>query len=289
LGYFDYVRPNSLEEALSYLADGEGKVIAGGTDLVLLLKEGKLQPQRLVGLQRIPAVCVMEEEAKKITLGAGITFAKLATSPLVQLYARPLAQAALQMGSVQIRNVATLGGNIATGSPAADGVVPLLALDARVLIRSPRENVKVELSRLLDRKAGQAVLRGDEMIVGVEFPKPFPGTRGIFIKLGRRNAKNIARLSLCACLKVGSGGVIERAAIALGAAGPFPFRLIEAERLLVGNQCMPKLIEEVVEEISRALAKNLGNRASAPYKSYAIRGLAREALEQCFKVCDGGE
>lgn len=289
MGHFDYVRPESLDEALSYLADGEGKVIAGGTDLLFLLKDGKLQPRRLVGLHRIPALRVAQEDVQRITLGGGITFADLATSPLVHNYAWPLAQAALQMGCPQIRNVATLGGNIANGSPAADGVVPLLALGACLLIHHPRGNVKVELSALLESKAGQAVVNSDEIIAGIEFPKPPPGARGVFIKLGRRNAKNIARLSLCTILKVDPLGGIEGAAIAVGAAGPYPLRLAGAERLLVGSERTPQLIEEVAEEISRELAKNLGTRASTPYKCYAIRGLAREALEHCFKACDGGE
>jgi len=290
LGGFDYLRPESLEETIEYLADGEGKVLAGGTDLILHLKQGKLRPRRIVDISRIPALHDLREDDGRIFLGAVITFAELGISPIVLRHAQPLAQAALQIGSPQIRNVATLGGNIANGSPAADGVVPLLALGTRLLIRSPKGMSIVELSSFMETKQGEVALGADQLILGMEFPKLNPGTRSIYLKLGRRNAVTIARLSLCTVASVNTEGTIERAAISVGAAGPHPFRVISAERLLLGVHPTPEIINDTVEEISREVSHKLGGRPSEPYKSYAIRGLAREALEYCLGLgSDGGE
>ena len=290
MGSFDYVRPENLEEAIEYLADGEGKVLAGGTDLILHLRQGKLRPRRIVDINRIPVLHSWHEDDGRITLGAGITFAELGISPIVLRHGRPLAQAALQVGSPQIRNVATLGGNIANGSPAADGVVPLLALGTQLLIRSPRGTSIVELSSLMETEQGKVALDADQLIVWMEFPKLPPNTRSIYLKLGRRNEVTLARLSLCVLALVSPEGTIERAAISVGAVGPHPFRLASAERLLLGAHPTPELIKETVDEISREVACHLGNRPSAPYKGYAIRGLAREALGYCFGFGpDGGE
>jgi CO/xanthine dehydrogenase FAD-binding subunit len=290
MGNFDYVRPESLEEAIECLADGEGRVLAGGTDLVLHLKQGKLRPRRIVDINRIPALHDLREEDGRIVLGAGITFAELAISPVVLRHAQPLAQAALQIGSPQIQNVATVGGNIAHGSPAADGVVPLLALGTRLLIRSLRGTSRAELSSLIETEQGKVALDPDQLIVWMEFPKLDPSTRSIYLKLGRRNEVTIARLSLCAVALVSPQGTIERAAISIGAAGPHPFRLVSAERLLLGVRPTPELIKETVDEISGEVSHSLWDRPSAPYKSYAIRGLAREALEYCLGFgSDGGE
>jgi CO/xanthine dehydrogenase FAD-binding subunit len=134
----------------------------------------------------------------------------------------------------------------------------------------------------LEAPPGRAALPLDEIIVEIRFPRPSPKAPSIFLKLGRRNALNIARLSLCAILTVDSNRKIGSAAIAVGSASPHPIRMATAERLLTGSPMNSRLLEEGVEAIAREVALSLGKRASAPYKSLAIRGLAREALEYCF-------
>ena len=124
---FDYVQAASVDEAVHALKDGEGKILAGGTDLVIQLKQGKVRPRRIIDVTRIPALRQLREQNGDIALGAGVLFQELITSPLVRKAGLPLVQMASQMGSLQIRNVATLGGNLANGSPSADSVVPLLA------------------------------------------------------------------------------------------------------------------------------------------------------------------
>jgi CO/xanthine dehydrogenase FAD-binding subunit len=282
LSAFDYVQAASVEEAARALEDGEGKILAGGTDLVVQLKQGKAHPRRVVDVTRIPALRRLREEKGDIVLGAGVTFQGLIISSLIQQGAFPLVQMASQMGSLQIRNVATLGGNMANGSPSADSLVPLLALGTTVTLQSTRGKRDLLLSTLLEAPPGRVSLPPNEIIVEIRFPRPAPKAPSIFLKLGRRNALNIARLSLCAILTFDSNRKINTAAIAVGSASPHPIRMATAERLLTGSPMSPRLLEEGVEEIVQDVARSLGKRASAPYKSLAIRGLAREALEYCF-------
>ena len=281
---FDYFQAASVEEAAQALKDGEGKILAGGTDLVVQLKQGKVHPRRVIDITRIPPLRRLKEENGQIVLGAGVTFQELITSSLIQQGSFPLVQMASQMGSLQIRNVATLGGNMANGSPSADSLVPLLAFGTTVTLQSTRGSRETALSALLEAPPGRVSLPPDEIIVEIRFPRPAPNARSTFLKLGRRNALNIARLSLCAILTLDSNRRIATAAVTVGSASPHPVRVSTAEKLLNGSPMNPQLLEEGVEEISRSVARSLGKRASAPYKSLAIRGLAREALEYCFNL-----
>jgi CO/xanthine dehydrogenase FAD-binding subunit len=284
LSSFEYIQAASAEEAVQALKDGDGKILAGGTDLIVQLKQEKVHSRKVVDITRIPALRRLKEENGDLVFGAAVTFQELITSSLVHQTAFPLVQMASQMGSLQIRNVATLGGNMANGSPSADSLVPLLALGTTVTLQSSRGKREIALSALLEAPPGRIALPSDEVIVKIRFPRPASNARSIFLKLGRRNAVNIARLSFCAILTLDSKRTIETAAIAVGSASPHPVRIATAEKLLSGSSMSPQLLEEGVEEIARDVAKSLGNRASAPYKSLAIRGLAREALEYCFNL-----
>jgi CO/xanthine dehydrogenase FAD-binding subunit len=188
------------------------------------------------------------------------------------------------MGSLQVRNVATLGGNMANGSPSADSLVPLLALGTTVTLQSSRGKREIALPALLEAPPGRIALPFDEIIAEIRFPRLTPRARSIFLKLGRRNAVNIARLSLCAILTLDPNREIRAAAIAVGSASPHPVRMATAEKLLIGSAVSRPLLEDALEEIARDVTENLGKRASAPYKSLAIRGLAREALEYCLSL-----
>jgi CO/xanthine dehydrogenase FAD-binding subunit len=280
---FDYIRIEILDEALGHLADGQGRILAGGTDLLILLKHGKLKPRRLVDITCIPAVRVIKEDQGFVTLGAGVTFTELIVHPLVSLKAWPLRLMARQMGSLQIRNIATVGGNVANASACADSSVPLLALEACLSIQSAGGRRRsAEMSEHLEAELEGVALKPNEMIVDIKFAALGAEARAGYVKLGRRNALNIARLSMCSIIRLGPAGKIERASIALGAVAPQPFRVQSAERLLVGCAPGTELLQDAVEEVSREVARSLGSRASAPYKNRAIRGVADEALRQCF-------
>jgi CO/xanthine dehydrogenase FAD-binding subunit len=284
VGSFDYIRAESEEEALSSLADGEGRILAGGTYLVSLLRLGRLQARRLIDIARISSMGRLDEDEERIFVGGGVTFAQLARSSLIQRSGQLLFQAAHQVGSIQIRNVATVGGHVASRIPSGDGLLALVALGAQIKVRSSRRRSQMSLSKFLEAQPNQRTPEADEMIVGVEFLKPPPGTRHSFLKLGRREAFSISQLSLCMMLTMNVSGTIEQTAMAVGAAGPHPFRLEETERLLVGVRPTSQLVEETAEKMRGEVADHLGKEFSVTYKDQALRGFAREALSHCFNL-----
>lgn len=284
---FDFYRVASVEAAVELLQRGNGKVLAGGTDLVIALKRGTIRPAFVVDVTRIPALRLMCEDDGWFRLGSAVTFSELARSTVIRNQAPALAEAAAQVGSPQIRNAATLGGNIANGSPAADAVVPLLALNARLTLASIRGTREVMLEDLLGMGPGEVRLGSDELITQISFPKPNPGSRGVFVKLGRRNALAISRLSMAVVAKVTANGLVEQVTVAVGAVGPHPFRLRTVEEMMVGCCYTPELRESVLQAISAEVGRSLGTRPSAPYKREAVKGVAWEVLERCFGLVTG--
>ena len=201
-----------------------------------------------------------------------------------------LAQAASLVGSPQIRNMGTIGGNIANASPAADTVPAMVALNAKVRLVCSSGEREMSLEELF-AGMGKTKLADDEIIQEIFFPALTGRTGSAFIKLGRRNALAISRVSVAAIVGYGQEGeVINDCRIAMGSVAPSPFRVRSAERILVG--CVPnadnrsRCVETALEEIS----VTLGQRASAIYKKKAAPALIRKALDAAIgQVCCGWE
>lgn len=256
----NFLAPRSLSELAAVLtADSAPWLIAGGTDRLIapaaLPSDGLiLDLSRLAGLDRI------ETKGDRLMLGAGVTLARLASDEQVARFAPVLARAARVFGSTQIRNRATIGGNVANNSPAADLTPALLAADAVVRLWRGGGEYALPLENLLSRS-----LDPGEIILG--FDLPF-APLGSFVKLGQRQEPAISRLTLAAA---GSAGALRLYA---GAVGPVPRRLTGAEALLnVGDPGF-------AEAVSDALAAANPGRASTRYKALAARGLAADLLTQ---------
>lgn len=282
MGPFEYYQASSVSEACELLSDDGAMVLAGGTDLLIAMKRGIVNPRRLIHIASIPELHGVQDHSDCIWLGAGVAFVELARNPLVRRHAFPLAQAAAVMGSPQIRSLATVGGNIVNGSPGADSPVALLAMDASVEVASRQGIRELSLMDLLSAPPGQVALARGELLTRIRLSKLPTGYRGAFVKLGRRNALAIARLSVAAVGLIDEQGVVRLARIAVGAVAPHPFRVLEAEAMLKGNCVTRDLLGEVVHSVAQAAARTLGERASAPYKREAIKGVTWEALERCF-------
>jgi len=277
---FNYFAPGSLQEALALIQKQkqESFLVAGGTDLLLSIKKGKVHPSFIVDLKKLSELKYIREENGYIRVGPGISFAELQESELVSSKVKALKEASLEMGSPQIRNSATIGGNIVTASPAADSIPPLMVLEARVVLQSIEGKRDLNLEDFL-RGINQTDLQPGEILTEIYFKVPHPSYASAFIKLGRRKALNIARLSAAVLLRKTPGAPeLQEARISLGAVAENPFRVREAEEYLQDNNLSEETLEKTVDILSEVTANALGSRKSAPFKIESIKGVARKAL-----------
>ncbi|WP_413873355.1 FAD binding domain-containing protein [Albidovulum sp.] len=260
-----FAAPQTLGELATLLAPGAGPwLIAGGTDR-LIAPATPPESGLVVDLTRLEGIAEIAEADGRLILGAGVTVARLTRDRRVARLAPVLCQAAEVFGSVQIRNRATIGGNVAHGSPAADLVPALLAAGATVRLWRLGATESLPLEVMLAR---QPVLGPREVILGFDLPAGDPAPRGAFVKLGPRQEPAISRLTLAAA---GPAGQMRLYA---GAIGAIPLRLTAAEAVLnAGSAGFAAAVAEAVA------AANPG-RASTAYKARAVRGLAEDLLER---------
>lgn len=267
-----YFQPRSVSDAVKLAQTSEATFLAGGTDLVLHMQTGKVQPNVLIDLGKIAELREIKETDDNLEIGCMASFAEIGQNKLVSHYAFALWQACQTMGSPQIRNKATLGGNLGNCSPAADGLPPLLALGADVHLISREGEEIIPLASLLCRTP---LMPQDTLIRGFRIPRK--GLQSGFAKLGRRQALAIARLSIAVAIEV-EGRQIEKVSVALGAVGRRAFLSEDLGLALSGQVLNEAWIEKGVEEVQRVVRDALGERASAPYKRVAVSGVFREAV-----------
>jgi CO/xanthine dehydrogenase FAD-binding subunit len=216
-------------------------------------------------------------------VGAAVTFHALEHDPLVKKTAPILSAAAAQMGSVQVRRLATIGGNVGTASPAGDGITPLAALDAQVNIISKGGSRTVALPELITAP-GRTGLASDELIHSFTVNFPESPERYFFSKIMRRRAVAIARMNLAVQIRLADSGMIQSARIAAGAVFPSPRRLAEVEGLLIGQLPGMELFQACGRRAVEAMLVVSGNRPSMAYKEPALERLVVQGLEQTCGV-----
>lgn len=274
----DVFCPRSLDEALEQKAARPDAVpVAGGTDLWVAVNFGTARPPAILDLSRVGELKTWRVDDGRVRLGAGVTFARIER----ELAAfRPLAEASRSVGSPQIRNRATIGGNIATASPAGDSIPVLAAYGADIVVASSRAGARSEPWDRFFTGPKRTTLAPDELIVAVEWDRiEAPGS---FAKVGTRNAMVIAIAGLCLQLDPAGGSV----RLALGSVAPTVVRAPEAESFAAGAVAWDDpdrpLPEGAVEEFGRlaaAAAHPIDDvRSSAAYRSHAVEVLARRAL-----------
>ena len=278
---FRYSTPATLSEAMALLEEKWGKAfpLAGGTDLLVQMRRGRAQPEHLVDLKAIPGIrYVVEENASRVKIGALSSLSSLEKSLYKSPTHRLLAEAAASIGSVQVRNKGTLGGNLCNASPSADMAPPLLALDARVVIDSPRGQRALPLQDFFQGPGKTALARG-EILREIQIPFPPAGAGAVYLKLSRRRGMDLAIVGVACLLSLDSESCCQQVRIALGAVAPTPIRATRAENALLGEKVSDRLIEQVsriaVEE-SRPISDL---RASAEYRREMIRVLVQRSLE----------
>jgi CO/xanthine dehydrogenase FAD-binding subunit len=233
---FEYLEPGTAAEACRMLADraGRARVLAGGTDLMVQLETGRHCPEAVLFLGRLPELREIRFDPKGgLTIGALATLREIELHPLIQERYPVLARGAAEVGSVQIRNLATLGGNMCNASPSADTSPSLLVLDALVQIQGPNGERTVPVTEFWTGP-GRTVLEPGEIVTRVQLPVPHEATRSFYYKLAVRKAMDLAMVGIAVTVAPRNGG-FDQARIALGAVAPTALRVPAAEALVTNG------------------------------------------------------
>jgi CO/xanthine dehydrogenase FAD-binding subunit len=279
---FEYFIPQSLPEACELLSNEIGaRILAGGTDtLVELRKPSSKLPMALVDISRINDLKGIEENADSIVIKPLATHAEVFHSGLIVRYAALLRDAVAAIGSPQIRNRGTIGGNIMNAAACADTVPPLVALGATLTLSSQNGTRAIPISEFF-LKPYQTVAQKNEILTEIRFPKLGNNSESAFTKLGRRNALSIARLSVAAILVRDKLSRIVEARIVPGAVFPRWQRVTEAEQLLIGQFPSETIFAEAGKKVAEVMLTLTGRRWSTEYKESVIAVLVRRTLSAC--------
>jgi xanthine dehydrogenase FAD-binding subunit len=280
---FEYFSPKNISEVCKLLAEfkDQAQILAGGTDVLIELRKPSVKvPKAIIDISRLNDLKGISETETEIIIKPLVTHAELGTSTVIKKYARLLHMAANVVGSPQIRNRGTIGGNIMNAATCADTVPPLMALGATITLQSSKSTRNVLLNDFFV-KPYVTIAQRDELLTEIRFSKLPVYASSSFIKLGRRNALAISRLSVAAVLMKDASGKIAEARIVPGAAFPKWQRVAEAEQLLLGQKPDAKLFEEAGKKVSEVMISFTGRRWSTEYKEPVIAVLVKRALESC--------
>ncbi len=279
------VRPASVAEALRMCADlgPEGRPIAGGTDVLVEWRRRPAPGLTLVDLSRLDDLRGVREADGALWIGALTPHEDLARSPLVHEHATALAEACGEVGSVQIRNRGTIGGNVANASPCADGLTALVALGAEAEVASARGTRRLAVEDLVERPY-RTGLAPDELILAFRVPGQGKG-RSAFVKLGRRGALAIARIN-AGCVVEVAGDRVARCLLAVGSVMPRTQRVREAEDAVVGAPPTGETAARAGDVVARRMVEVSGVRWSTPYKEPAVRAVVERVLMRAMGRSD---
>ena len=276
----EVVSPSTRAELVAALArtTPQSRLLAGGTDLVRALHRPGDEPDLLVDLSGLAELASVGLDGETLHVGALVTFTQLQWDPLVREHAPCLGLAAAQVGSTQIRNAGTLGGNVANASPCADGVTALTALGVQVVTvdGSGRERTRPLAEVVLG--PGRTTLAHDEAITEFTFPALGVEYRSSYAKIGSRTAVSVARLSAALVVRFDAAtGSLSDVRVALGAVGDTAFRAPELERTLQGRPADEETARLFASGCVAAVLESIPGRYSLPYKRHAAVGLAYDA------------
>ena len=283
---FDYIRPGNMQDAIAALqANDEPYLLAGGTDLLIGMKTNAVKPKCLIDLKGIPDIdCIEYDNGFK--LGALTTVRDVEVSPLIREKIPALSEAAGTLGSIQIRNRATIGGNLCHGSPAADMAAILLAMNCEVKIATGNGAKTIGLDQFFTGP-NSTVLNRNEVLSQIIIPKEIEQFKGIYLKHGPRKAMDIGIVNIAILLDADvSSGFCNQIMIALGAVAPRPIRAKKAEALLNANRLTSELIQEAAEVASDEATPISDFRASAGYRKDLVKNLVAKGIDQILNSKD---
>ncbi len=281
---FEYLEPESIDEALTMLSRHKGKarIIAGGTDLMLQMRYKAIKPEYVVDITRIPGLhYVAFDNNRGLKIGPSTTIRDLETSAELREKYPIIAQAAGQLGSVAIRNVATVGGNLCNALPSAETSQVLVALSSEAKIVGPGGERRVPLEDFFTG-VGKTVLQPDDLLLEIVVPGLAPGASGTYIKHSPRGPIDLAIVNITVLLTMAPGQEIcEDAKIVLGAVAPTPLRARNAENVLKGRKIDEAIIEQAAQAASDEASPRRGSiRGSFEYKKEMVRVLTARAMRE---------
>ena len=288
----EYLRPTNLSQALKAFAEASRPIlpIAGGTDLLLDLEQGRHAPvHTLLDVTSIEEMTALEVRGNELFVGAAVPVNRIVLDPLVITHAQALTEACNLIAGPQVRNVATLGGNVAHALPAADGTIALLALNAQAEIANApaavpggRNTRRIPLKELFLGPGKSSLKHGEELVVGFYLPLSKPGQASCFKRIMRPQGVALPIINLAIWLER-KEDVINQICLAVGPGGPTPWRGTEVEKVLIGKS----LTEEVVNNAIEALLAQVGfrssaRRANADYRRHIVTGLFKDVLQAAW-------
>jgi len=270
-----YSEPSTLKEAFSILAKVEGaKILAGGTDVIVSMREGKIAPAHIVNIKRISGLDkIGPSTGGGLRIGALATIGAVETSALVRNAFPMVAEAAHQIGSLPVRNRATVGGNLCNSSPSADMAPPLIAPGAVAKIAGPKGRRSVNLEEFFTGP-GKTVLSKVEILTEIHIPDPPRNSFGAFLKHGPRQCMDIATVNAAVMVTL-KGKVCENARVVLGAVAPVPMRAKRAEAEIRGKPIEDEIIRKVGEIAAKECVPISDVRGSADYRREVVNVLVR--------------
>lgn len=283
---FEYHEPSTLEEALQLLSElgGNAKVLAGGTDLLVRMKQKIDKPSHIISIARVPGLdAVVQRNSHGVTVGPAATAGVLSRHELLRDRFTPLALAAGRLGAPMIRNRATIGGNLVNGRPAADLSPACMVLNATLKLKSASREREVSVNEFF-RGPGDAAIEPNELMVAINMETPPPWSGGAYIKLGARKTLEISMVNVAALITLLSpDGPISDARIALGAVAPTPVRAYAAEEFLIGQQPSEELFQKAGEVGVGLCSPITDHRGTMEYRCMMIEVLVKRCLNQALE------
>lgn len=288
---FEFEAPETIDEAVSLLkaAGGSARPLAGGTDLVVQMKESATRfpyPATIVSLDRISELRGIDfSDDGGLRIGAGATMTDVATHPAIRERYAALAEGAGFVGSLQTMNMATIGGNVCNAAPSADTAPPLLVYDAEAVIIGPDGRRTLPIAELF-RGPGQTALAPDELLVELRLPAPTPATGAAYQRNTPRKQMDIAVVGVAVALTL-SGDTIERARVALGAVAPTPLRAKSAEAALEGQPANDETFAKAAAAAVEDSSPITDIRASAEFRRHLVKVMTARQLAEAANRAKG--
>jgi len=277
-----YLFPISIKEALEYISsEKDSKIIAGGTDLIIQISDGFITPQMLIDISHIEKLKKIERIEEGFKIGAAVTLGEIASSKFLP---QCLIQGAKSIGSPQIRNLGTIGGNICNASPCGDILTPIIVLEGELILISPYGKRRIPAKDFFIGPK-KTIIRENEILTEIIFKKLFSNEENSsFRKIGKRNGQTISQVNVAIWLKKRKkSNEIEDIRIAVGSVAPIPLKLEKVEIFLKGRTINQEILKDALKVIDKQIKPISDVRASENYRRMVIGSLFQDAFKEIYK------